>query len=110
MDKRFCDCCNKEIIPKESWVWVVFHDEHLRPSLARDLIITTPQGRDLCLDCYRKIGEMVHIELPKETLLDKIEKSITGLAEALRNVFTGGGGHDQNRNEEGPEQSDQGDD
>lgn len=47
---------------------------------------------------------------PKETLLDKIEKSITGMAEALRNVFTGGGEHDQNRNEEGPEQSDQGND
>ncbi len=87
-------------------VWLNFHDGHIRKTTLMDI----PQSRDLCLDCYRKIGEMVHIELPKETLLDKIEKSITGMAEALRNVFTGGGEHDQNRNEEGPEQSDQGDD
>lgn len=105
MDKRFCDCCNKEIIPKDSRVWVVFHDKDL------------PQGRDLCLDCYRKIGEMVHIELPKETLLDAMLSSMANLAGSLRKALTGGrdeseggGGHDQNRNEEGPEQSDQGDD
>lgn len=113
MDKKFCDCCGKEIKNGKEMVWLNFHDGHIRKTTCMDI----PQSRDICLDCYRKIGEMVHIELPKENLVDAMVSSMACLADSIKKALTGGrdesiggGEHDQVGDIAGLEQSDQSED